>query len=150
MLIFFSQILMLFSTVISFYIWLLIAQAILSWLVAFSILNTQNKLIYLIGDFLYKISGRGIVLHNLSKAFGIASFKTVEGYYFYLFAVALDSIFPVSIVFIGHYVSTKVFARRFPTNANGVILGPPFSDPRCFGAILIRTKSSSGFIIADE
>jgi len=56
MLIFFSQILMLFSTVISFYIWLLIAQAILSWLVAFSILNTQNKLIYLIGDFLYKIT----------------------------------------------------------------------------------------------
>ena len=47
---------MLFSTVISFYIWLLIAQAILSWLVAFSILNTQNKLIYLIGDFLYKIT----------------------------------------------------------------------------------------------
>ena len=56
MLILFSQTLMLFSTVISFYIWLLIAQAILSWLVAFSILNTQNKLIYLIGDFLYKIT----------------------------------------------------------------------------------------------
>ena len=56
MLIFFSQTLMLFSSAISFYIWLLIAQAILSWLVAFSILNTQNKLIYLIGDFLYKIT----------------------------------------------------------------------------------------------
>ena len=56
MFIFFSQLLMLFSTIISFYIWLLIAQAILSWLVAFSIVNTQNKLIYLIGDFLYKIT----------------------------------------------------------------------------------------------
>ena len=52
----FSQLLMLISTIISFYIWLLIAQAILSWLVAFSIVNTQNKLIYLIGDFLYKIT----------------------------------------------------------------------------------------------
>ena len=47
---------MLLYTIISFYIWLLIAQAILSWLVAFSIVNTQNKLIYLIGDFLYKIT----------------------------------------------------------------------------------------------
>ena len=56
MLILFSQILMLLYTIISFYIWLLIAQAILSWLVAFSIVNTQNKLIYLIGDFLYKIT----------------------------------------------------------------------------------------------
>ena len=56
MLILFSQILMLFSTIISFYIWLLIAQAILSWLVAFSIVNTQNRLIYMIGDFLYKIT----------------------------------------------------------------------------------------------
>ena len=56
MLILFNQILMLLYTIISFYIWLLIAQAILSWLVAFSIVNTQNKLIYLIGDFLYKIT----------------------------------------------------------------------------------------------
>ena len=56
MLILFSQILMRLYTIISFYIWLLIAQAILSWLVAFSIVNTQNKLIYLIGDFLYKIT----------------------------------------------------------------------------------------------
>ena len=56
MLILLSQILMLLYTIISFYIWLLIAQAILSWLVAFSIVNTQNKLIYLIGDFLYKIT----------------------------------------------------------------------------------------------
>ena len=56
MLILFSQVLMLISTIISFYIWLLIAQAILSWLVAFNIVNTHNKLIYMVGDFLYKIT----------------------------------------------------------------------------------------------
>ena len=47
---------MLFSTVISFYIWLLIAQAILSWLVAFNVLNTQNRLVYSILELTYRLT----------------------------------------------------------------------------------------------
>jgi YggT family protein len=43
-------------TVISIYIWLLIAQAILSWLVAFSIVNRYNRVVVTIGDFLWRIT----------------------------------------------------------------------------------------------
>jgi YggT family protein len=43
-------------TVISIYIWLLIAQAILSWLVAFSIVNRYNRVVTTIGDFLWRIT----------------------------------------------------------------------------------------------
>ena len=43
-------------TVISIYIWLLIAQAILSWLVAFSIVNRYNRVVSTIGDFLWRIT----------------------------------------------------------------------------------------------
>lgn len=41
---------------ISIYIWLLIASAILSWLVAFNVLNTSNRFVYMVGDFLYRIT----------------------------------------------------------------------------------------------
>jgi YggT family protein len=41
---------------IDFYIWLVIIGAILSWLVAFNVVNTSNRVVYLIGDFLYRIT----------------------------------------------------------------------------------------------
>jgi YggT family protein len=44
------------STVIEIYIWLLIAQAVLSWLVAFGIVNRHNRLISVLGDFLWRIT----------------------------------------------------------------------------------------------
>jgi len=43
-------------TVISIYIWLLIAQAILSWLVGFGIGNRYNRVVNPDGDFLWRIT----------------------------------------------------------------------------------------------
>ena len=42
--------------VLQLYTWLIIAAAILSWLVAFNVVNTRNRAVYLIGDFLYRIT----------------------------------------------------------------------------------------------
>lgn len=42
--------------VLDFYIWVLIAGAVLSWLVAFNILNTGNRLVRVVGEFLYSIT----------------------------------------------------------------------------------------------
>lgn len=50
------SILWLINTVISLYVWCLIISAILSWLVAFNVVNTQNRIVYTIGDFLYRIT----------------------------------------------------------------------------------------------
>ncbi|MCW2238213.1 YggT family protein [Azospirillum canadense] len=47
---------LLIDTVLSFYVWLLIASAVLSWLVAFNVVNTRNRAVYAIGDFLYRIT----------------------------------------------------------------------------------------------
>ena len=41
---------------IDFYIWVVIISAILSWLVAFNVVNTRNRFVYMIGDFLYRIT----------------------------------------------------------------------------------------------
>ena len=46
----------LFNAVITIIIWLLIAQVILSWLVAFNVVNTRNRAVWTIGDFLYRIT----------------------------------------------------------------------------------------------
>jgi YggT family protein len=46
----------LINTLITIYIWLLIAQAVLSWLVAFGIVNRYNRAIALIGDFLFRVT----------------------------------------------------------------------------------------------
>ncbi len=42
--------------IINIYIYLLVASAILSWLVAFEVVNTRNRVIYVIGDFLYRVT----------------------------------------------------------------------------------------------
>ena len=38
------------------YIWILIAAAIFSWLVAFNVVNVRNPVVGMIGDFLYRIT----------------------------------------------------------------------------------------------
>ena len=38
------------------YIYLLIAAAVLSWLVAFNVVNSRNQFVAMIGDFLYRIT----------------------------------------------------------------------------------------------
>jgi YggT family protein len=38
------------------YIWIVIAAAIFSWLVAFNVVNTRNQFVGAIGEFLYRIT----------------------------------------------------------------------------------------------
>ena len=38
------------------YVWLLIASAILSWLIAFNVLNTRNQFVSAVAEFLYRIT----------------------------------------------------------------------------------------------
>jgi YggT family protein len=46
----------LISTLITIYIWLLIAQAVLSWLLAFGVVNRYNRVVNSVGDFLWRIT----------------------------------------------------------------------------------------------
>ena len=42
--------------VLQIYIWLLIAAAVLSWLIAFNVVNARNQVVATIGEFLYRIT----------------------------------------------------------------------------------------------
>ena len=51
-----KSIFVLLDSVITFYIWIVIINAILSWLVAFNILNTQNRFVFSVLDTTYKLT----------------------------------------------------------------------------------------------
>ena len=44
------------DTVLTLFIWALIISAIMSWLVAFGVLNMHNRVVYMIGDFFHRIT----------------------------------------------------------------------------------------------
>ena len=51
-----GPLLYLIDTVLDIYMWLVIASAVMSWLVSFKVINTGNRAIYVIGNFLYQIT----------------------------------------------------------------------------------------------
>ena len=51
-----KSILILFDNIVSLYIWVLIINVILSWLVAFNVLNTGNRFVYIVMDVSYKLT----------------------------------------------------------------------------------------------
>ena len=44
------------ALVINLFIWVVIASAILSWLIAFNVVNTSNRLVYTIAEGLYRVT----------------------------------------------------------------------------------------------
>ena len=51
-----KSIFILLDSMIAIYIWIVIINAILSWLVAFNILNTQNRFVFSVLDTTYKLT----------------------------------------------------------------------------------------------
>jgi len=51
-----KSIFILLDSVITIYLWIIIINAILSWLVAFNILNTQNRFVFSVLDATYKMT----------------------------------------------------------------------------------------------
>ena len=51
-----KSVLILFDNIISLYIWILIINAVISWLVAFNVLNTGNRFVYSVLEVSYKLT----------------------------------------------------------------------------------------------
>ena len=51
-----KSVLILFDNIVSIYIWILIINAIISWLVAFNVLNTQNRFVFSVLEFSYRLT----------------------------------------------------------------------------------------------
>ena len=42
--------------ILSLYMWCFVISAVLSWLVAFNVINSNNRFIYTVGDVLYRLT----------------------------------------------------------------------------------------------
>ena len=51
-----KSVLILIDSLVSIYIWILIINALLSWLIAFNVLNTSNRFVYSVLDVSYKMT----------------------------------------------------------------------------------------------
>ena len=51
-----KSIFILLDSVVTIYLWIIIINAILSWLVAFNVLNTQNRFVFSVLDVTYKLT----------------------------------------------------------------------------------------------
>ena len=62
-----KSIFILLDSVITIYLWVIIINALLSWLVAFNILNTQNRFVFSVLDTTYKLTDP--VLNKIRRFF---------------------------------------------------------------------------------
>ena len=51
-----KSVLILIDSLVSIYIWILIINSLLSWLISFNVLNTSNRLVYSLLDISYKMT----------------------------------------------------------------------------------------------
>ncbi len=51
-----NALLSLLVTVIDLYVWVIIISAVMSWLVAFNVINSHNRFVATIGDMLYRLT----------------------------------------------------------------------------------------------
>ena len=69
-----KSIFVLLDSIITIYLWVIIINAILSWLVAFNILNTQNRFVFSVLEATYKMTDPAL---NKIRSF-IPTFGTID------------------------------------------------------------------------
>ena len=87
-----KSLLILFDSIVNFYIWILIINAVLSWLVAFRVLNVENRFVYSVLEFSYKITAPPL---NIIRRY-LPNFGTID-------------ISPVILIFLLYFLRNLVF-----------------------------------------
>tara|TARA_B100001175_G_scaffold178669_1_gene151802 strand:- start:105 stop:383 length:279 start_codon:yes stop_codon:yes gene_type:complete len=87
-----QSLLILFDNLISFFILILIINVALSWLIGFSILNAQNKFVYMVYEFSYKITAPPL---NIIRRY-LPNFGSID-------------ISPVLLIFLLYFIRNLVF-----------------------------------------
>jgi|TARA_Y100000782_G_scaffold5507_1_gene6727 YggT family protein len=81
-----KSIFILLDSVITIYIWIIIINAILSWLVAFNILNTQNRFVFSVLNTTYKLADPALnKIRRFLPTFGSVDLSPVVLILFLLF-----------------------------------------------------------------
>ena len=87
-----QSLLILFDNLINFFLWILIINVVLSWLIGFNILNAQNKFVYLVYEFSYKITAPPL---NIIRRY-LPNFGSID-------------ISPVLLIFLLYFIRNLMF-----------------------------------------
>ena len=72
--------------IITFYIWILVISAILSWLIAFDVVNRRNQFVYMIADSLQKLTEPALrPIRNVLPDFGALDLSPLALFFMLLF-----------------------------------------------------------------
>ena len=97
------------------YVWLLIAAAVLSWLIAFNVVNTRNQFVATVGEFLYRITEPALrPIRNMMPNLGGIDISPV---------ILILIIFLIERVIVYYiYPSVALTWRRWSAAPDGVVI----------------------------
>ncbi len=96
------------SEVLSLYRWAVILAAVFSTLVSFGVLDTRNRFVWTIGDFLYRITEPALrPIRNMMPRFG---------------GIDLSPIVLILLIFVVQEVLRRVYAAIVLGDVNGLLL----------------------------
>ena len=85
-----KSIFILLDSVITIYLWIIIINAVLSWLVAFNVLNTQNRFVLSVLDVTYKLTDPALnKIRRFIPTFGSIDISPVILILFLMFLINL-------------------------------------------------------------
>ena len=124
-----KSIFILLDSIITIYLWIIIINAILSWLVAFNILNTQNRFVFAVLDATYKMTDPAL---NKIRRF-IPTFGSIIAVLLPLPVAFLQFDAPIMIVLIiilptivhtiiGNIIEPKIFGKAFNLHPVTIII----------------------------
>jgi YggT family protein len=103
-----NALLWLIGTLITIYIWLLIGQAVLSWLLAFGVINRYNRGVAVIGDFLYRITEPALrPIRNAMPSFG---------------SIDISPIILILLITVVEMILARIYAAIMFGNVQGLLL----------------------------
>ncbi len=94
--------------ILDLYKWAVILAAVFSMLVAFGVLDTRNRIVWTIGDFLYRITEPALrPIRNILPSFG---------------SIDISPIILIFLIYVAQMVLARVYAAIAFGNYQGLIL----------------------------
>jgi len=94
--------------ILNLYRWAVILAAVMSMLVSFNVLDTRNRLVWTIGDFLYRITEPALrPIRRVLPTFG---------------SIDLSPVVLIILLYVAQAILARIYAAIFLGNISGLIL----------------------------
>ena len=95
-----NSLLILFNDIVRLYIWVLVINAVASWLVAFNVINTSNRFVYSVLEISYKLTNPPL--------------RFIRGFMPYLGSVDISPIILIlALVFLRNFINEIFYKVTF-------------------------------------